>query len=74
MSPQAKEILKFLKERGWSMRRFGKGGHQLWEKDGRVFTVSIGASWDVQAARRRIVKLETANESTGSLRVFRHSP
>jgi len=58
MTPAYKDLVKFLKQRGWTLIRQAKGGHQLWGKGDLVYTVSTTASWDLHAVRRRLVKLE----------------
>ena len=58
-----KDITKFLKQRGWKLKRHGKGGHQLWGLGDAVFLVSVSCAWDIHSVRRQIIKLEQANES-----------
>ncbi len=71
MSRASAEIIKFLKERGWALRKHGKGSHQLWGHGNATFVVSVSSAWDIQAIRRHIIKLEKQNESPRGMRIFR---
>jgi len=35
----AKVVKKLLKERGFLLKRMGKGSHEIWEKAGRAVTI-----------------------------------
>ena len=62
MTSYHKDKIKFLKDRGWTLERYAKGGHQIWvyEPTGatQMVSVSSGATWYIKAFRREVEKKE----------------
>jgi predicted RNA binding protein YcfA (HicA-like mRNA interferase family) len=60
MSRQGREVIKYLKENGWTFERMAKGSHEIWRKGEVTYMVSISASSniDLKRARRKIQQLE----------------